>query len=101
MKSLGLFLLTTTVLALPLQAQFTKPVATSITELSASIQERNEHRTQSILHAYPIRNVGPVTMSGRISDIAAVRYHANFLCGLWFGRYFQNNQWWNYNGTCF
>jgi len=70
MKSLGLFLLTTTVLALPLQAQFTKPAATSTTELSASIQERNEHRTQPILHAYPIRNVGPVTMSGRVSDIA-------------------------------
>ena len=70
MKSLGLYLLGATLFTLPLQAQFTKPAATSTTELSASIQERNEHRTQSILHAYPIRNVGPVTMSGRVSDIA-------------------------------
>ena len=70
MKSLGLYLLAATLFTLPLQAQFAKPAATSTVQLSNSVQERNEHRVKSILHSYPIRNVGPVTMSGRVSDIA-------------------------------
>jgi photosystem II stability/assembly factor-like uncharacterized protein len=70
MKSIGLYLLAASFFALPLQAQLTKPEATSTEQLMNSVQERNEHRAQSILHSYPIRNVGPVTMSGRVSDIA-------------------------------
>ena len=60
MKSLGLYLLAATLFTLPLQAQFAKPAATSTVQLSNSVQERNEHRVKSILHSYPIRNVGPV-----------------------------------------
>ena len=62
MKSIGLYLLAASFFALPLQAQLTKPDATSTEQLMNSVQERNEHRAQSILHSYPIRNVGPVTM---------------------------------------
>tara|TARA_B100000575_G_scaffold294279_1_gene309224 strand:- start:582 stop:3398 length:2817 start_codon:yes stop_codon:yes gene_type:complete len=70
MKSLGLYLLTATLFTLPLQAQFIKPAATTTAHLMNSLKERSYHRTQSLLNSYPIRNVGPVTMSGRVSDIA-------------------------------
>lgn len=70
MKSLGLHLLAATLFTFPLQAQFTKPAATSTEDLINSVKERIDHRTQSLLNSYPIRNVGPVTMSGRVSDIA-------------------------------
>jgi methenyltetrahydromethanopterin cyclohydrolase len=70
MKSLGFYLLATTLFTLPLQAQLTKPVASTTEQLMSSVQERNSHRAQSLLHSYPVRNVGPVTMSGRVSDIA-------------------------------
>ena len=70
MKSIGLYLLAASFFTLPLQAQLTKPDATSTEQILNSVQERNKHRAQSILHSYPIRNVGPVTMSGRVSDIA-------------------------------
>lgn len=43
---------------------------TTVQELEESIQERNEHYQNSIFNDYPIRNVGPVVMSGRVSDIA-------------------------------
>ncbi len=39
-------------------------------ELDASIEKRNELRDNSIFKNYPIRSVGPVVMSGRITDIA-------------------------------
>ena len=52
------------------QAQLQKPKATTVQELEKSIENRNQHRELSPLHGYPVRNVGPVTMSGRVSDIA-------------------------------
>ncbi len=48
-----------------------QPVApTSISEIEASIEQRSELRANSIFHDYPMRSVGPVVMSGRITDIA-------------------------------
>lgn len=44
--------------------------STTVDELESSIQLRTEHYQNSIFSDYPIRNVGPVVMSGRVSDIA-------------------------------
>ncbi len=43
---------------------------TTVDELEASIELRTQHFQNSIFKDYPIRNVGPVVMSGRVSDIA-------------------------------
>ena len=42
----------------------------TILEIESSIDARSDHYQNSILKNYPIRNVGPVIMSGRVSDIA-------------------------------
>ena len=42
----------------------------TIFEIESSIDARSDHYQNSILKNYPIRNVGPVIMSGRVSDIA-------------------------------
>ena len=42
----------------------------TLAEIETSIQKRKQHYTNSIFHSFPIRNVGPVVMSGRVSDIA-------------------------------
>lgn len=39
-------------------------------ELEASIKQRAKLRNNSAFKNYPVRNVGPVVMSGRVSDIA-------------------------------
>lgn len=48
--------------------QEVKPTTTQ--ELEQSIQKRNQLRETSIFKHYPIRSVGPVVMSGRVTDIA-------------------------------
>ena len=42
----------------------------TLAEIETSIQKRKQHYTNSIFHSFPIRNVGPVVMSGRVSDIS-------------------------------
>lgn len=42
----------------------------TLAEIETSIQKRKQHYTNSMFHSFPIRNVGPVVMSGRVSDIA-------------------------------
>lgn len=44
--------------------------ATSQSELEASIKQRDKLKANSAFKHYPVRNVGPVVMSGRVSDIA-------------------------------
>ncbi|MDX1672744.1 MAG: hypothetical protein R3211_10415, partial [Balneolaceae bacterium] len=44
--------------------------ATTEDERAASIEQRHQMRSNSIFLDYPVRNVGPVVMSGRITDIA-------------------------------
>ncbi len=44
--------------------------SSSESELHASIQKRAELRNSSIFKHYPVRSVGPVVMSGRVTDIA-------------------------------
>lgn len=44
--------------------------ATSQEELEKSIEQRNKLKANSAFKHYPVRNVGPVVMSGRVSDIA-------------------------------
>ncbi|HCI72379.1 MAG TPA: glycosyl hydrolase, partial [Balneola sp.] len=39
-------------------------------EIDASIEQRAKLRNSSAFKNYPVRNVGPVVMSGRVSDIA-------------------------------
>jgi len=43
---------------------------TTVDELEASIKLRSEHFQSTIFKDYPIRSVGPVVMSGRVTDIA-------------------------------
>ncbi len=43
---------------------------TTSEERSESIEKRQMMRQQSIFSEYPVRNVGPVVMSGRVTDIA-------------------------------
>jgi photosystem II stability/assembly factor-like uncharacterized protein len=49
-------------------AQFVE--ASTKSELETSIEQRAKLRNNSALKNYPVRNVGPVVMSGRVSDIA-------------------------------
>jgi photosystem II stability/assembly factor-like uncharacterized protein len=44
--------------------------ASTKAELDASIEQRNKLKNTSAFKNYPVRNVGPVVMSGRVSDIA-------------------------------
>jgi photosystem II stability/assembly factor-like uncharacterized protein len=44
--------------------------ATTADERAQSIEQRQEMRESSIFQEYPVRNVGPVVMSGRITDLA-------------------------------
>jgi len=43
---------------------------TTAEERTRSIERRQEMRSTSIFRDYPVRNVGPVVMSGRITDLA-------------------------------
>lgn len=43
---------------------------TTVQEREQSIEKRQQMRNQSIFKEYPVRNVGPVVMSGRVTDIA-------------------------------
>jgi photosystem II stability/assembly factor-like uncharacterized protein len=43
---------------------------TSAEERSAAIERHQQMRDQSIFQEYPVRNVGPVVMSGRVTDLA-------------------------------
>lgn len=54
---------------IPLRAQSIVP-ATSAEERTESIHHRHEMRQTSVFKEYPVRNVGPVVMSGRVTDIA-------------------------------
>lgn len=42
----------------------------SVAEMEASIEQRAELRANSIFRDYPMRSVGPVVMSGRVTDLA-------------------------------
>lgn len=50
------------------EAQTVSP--TSAQDLNASIEQRSKLAKQTLFANYPIRNVGPVVMSGRVTDIA-------------------------------
>ncbi len=52
----------------PVQSQDITP--TSAEERSKAIEYRKQMRAQSVFKEYPVRNVGPVVMSGRVTDIA-------------------------------
>lgn len=63
--------LLTAVFILSSSSLLAQPVSpTSASELEASIEQRAKLRANSIFKDYPIRSVGPVVMSGRITDIA-------------------------------
>ena len=51
-----------------LNAQYVAPSTKA--ELDASIQQRDKLRNSSAFKHYPVRSVGPVVMSGRVTDIA-------------------------------
>lgn len=57
---------------IPLQAQNVSIPATSAQERSQSIHHRQQMRLHSVFKEYPVRNVGPVVMSGRVTDIAVL-----------------------------
>ena len=59
--------------SLPLNAQNIKP--TSDQERMTAIHHRQKMRKSSIFKDYPVRNVGPVVMSGRVTDVAVVQNH--------------------------
>ena len=44
--------------------------ATTADERAASVEQRQQMRQASIFKEYPVRNVGPVVMSGRVTDLA-------------------------------
>ena len=52
---------------------------TNADDREASIEHRQEMRQQSIFKDYPVRNVGPVVMSGRVTDIAVYENPRKFL----------------------
>jgi photosystem II stability/assembly factor-like uncharacterized protein len=53
---------------LPLQAQNIQP--TNPQDRASAIDHRQQMRAESVFAEYPVRNVGPVVMSGRVTDIA-------------------------------
>ncbi len=53
-----------------LQAQDIDIAPTTSEERSQSIEQRHEMRNNSIFKEYPVRNVGPVVMGGRVTDLA-------------------------------
>lgn len=58
-------------LALSATALSAQPVRSNSSDQRAqSIQKHHEMRTHSVFHDYPVRNVGPVVMSGRVTDLA-------------------------------
>lgn len=56
--------------SIPLHAQQITIPATSPEVRAQSFQHRQQMRQNSIFREYPVRNVGPVVMSGRVTDIA-------------------------------
>jgi len=52
------------------QAQEISIPPTTSAERATAIEHRHQMRQQSIFKEYPVRNVGPVVMSGRVTDIA-------------------------------
>ncbi|GAB5409190.1 MAG: hypothetical protein BalsKO_15550 [Balneolaceae bacterium] len=63
--------LTVITLLVTTQINLAQQVApSSPSEVEASIQQRSALRASSIFKNYPIRSVGPVVMSGRVTDIA-------------------------------
>lgn len=57
----------------PLHAQSIP--STTPQERTLSVQHRQQMRVNSIFKEYPVRNVGPVVMSGRITDLAVHEDH--------------------------
>ncbi len=53
-----------------LQAQDVDITPTTTAERSQSIEQRHDMRNNSVFKEYPVRNVGPVVMGGRITDLA-------------------------------
>tara|TARA_R110000868_G_scaffold37111_6_gene131436 strand:+ start:16408 stop:19158 length:2751 start_codon:yes stop_codon:yes gene_type:complete len=61
-------------------------------EVEASILQRSKLRASSIFKNYPIRSVGPVTMSGRVTDIAVHPENSSvFYIGFGSGGVFKSN----------
>jgi photosystem II stability/assembly factor-like uncharacterized protein len=52
------------------QAQEVDIPATTPDERAEAIEQRQQMRQQSVFKEYPVRNVGPVVMGGRITDLA-------------------------------
>ncbi len=67
-KYLGLILCFLYTGSQSINAQIVSPSTPS--EIEVSIQQRSKLRASSIFKNYPIRSVGPVVMSGRVTDIA-------------------------------
>lgn len=62
-----------TLLFVPIESTLSQEVQippTTAEERSESIDQRQRMRAQSPFREYPVRNVGPVVMSGRVTDIA-------------------------------
>lgn len=53
-----------------LYAQEVEIPATTDQERTESIEQRKQMRANSIFREYPVQNIGPVVMSGRVTDIA-------------------------------
>jgi photosystem II stability/assembly factor-like uncharacterized protein len=58
----------------PVHSQDINLTPTGAEERSKAIEYRKQMREQSIFKEYPVRNVGPVVMSGRITDIAVHKH---------------------------
>lgn len=57
-------------LLLPAAASARQVSPSTPSELEAAIQKRDQMRSESLFLNYPLRDVGPVTMSARVTDIA-------------------------------
>lgn len=70
MRKLILLILCAFVSSPGLMAQQVNIKATTAEQRARSIDQRQQMRQNSIFKEYPVRNVGPVVMGGRVTDIA-------------------------------
>lgn len=69
-KNLSSFLVLLIALFITVNASAQYVESSTKAELDTSIEQRDKLRKSSAFKNYPLRNVGPVVMSGRVSDIA-------------------------------
>ncbi|WP_138429962.1 WD40/YVTN/BNR-like repeat-containing protein [Fodinibius saliphilus] len=70
MRTFLLLILSFLISPLALTAQNTDITPTTSAERAQSIELRQQMRSNSIFKEYPLRNIGPVVMGGRITDLA-------------------------------